>query len=50
MNIILFEAVPKFISFTDPVGRHLKKVLKVEDGEYREYLLNGLQRRGYSEF
>ncbi len=42
MNIILFEAIPEFISFTDPVGRHLKKVLKAQaGGRLKAGLVNG---------
>lgn len=42
MNIILFEAIPEFIYFTDPVGRHLKKVLKAEAGDcLKAGLVNG---------
>lgn len=42
MNILLFDDIPKFISFTDPVGRHLKKVLKVQAGDcLKAGLLNG---------
>ncbi|MCF7949755.1 MAG: 16S rRNA (uracil(1498)-N(3))-methyltransferase, partial [Spirochaetia bacterium] len=33
MNIILFDGIPQFISFTDPVGRHIKKVLKAQVGD-----------------
>src|SRR6056297_3405893 len=42
MNIILFDDIPKFISFTDPVGRHLKKVLKAQaGGRLKAGLVNG---------
>jgi RsmE family RNA methyltransferase len=42
MNIILFDDIPKFISLTDPRGRHLKKVLKVRTGDsFRAGLING---------
>jgi len=42
MNIILFDDIPKFISITDPRGRHLKKVLRVQRGDtFRAGLVNG---------
>ncbi|MFO7731048.1 MAG: RsmE family RNA methyltransferase [Spirochaetia bacterium] len=42
MNIILFDGIPQFISFTDPVGRHIKKVLKAQAGDcLKAGLLNG---------
>jgi len=42
MNIILFDDIPKFISFTDSVGRHLKKVLKAQaDDCFKAGLVNG---------
>ena len=42
MNIILFDDIPKVISFTDPIGRHLKKVLKAEAGDcFKAGLVNG---------
>ena len=42
MNIILFYDIPKFISFTDPIGRHLKKVLKAQAGDcLKAGLVNG---------
>jgi len=42
MNIILFDDIPKFISLTDIRGKHLKKVLKLREGDsFRAGLVDG---------
>ncbi|HDQ13382.1 MAG TPA: 16S rRNA (uracil(1498)-N(3))-methyltransferase [Sediminispirochaeta sp.] len=42
MNIILFEDTPKYISLTDPRGRHIKRILKLQAGDrFRAGIVNG---------